>query len=94
MLGHIFSDIFFLLRWWCINLCTSCFLLTIWIESIQIKPNEESNDDILDLQDDETGLKKDADLLLDQVLTGPDIILSTCSQNDTSSTNKSKYSVS
>ena len=39
------------------------------------------------------GLKKDADLLLYQELTVPDIILSTCSQNDTSSIGKSKYLV-
>ena len=49
---------------------------------MKIKSNKESDDHILDLQDDETELKKNADLLLDQ--TVPDIILSTCSQSATS----------
>ena len=52
---------------------------------MQIKSNEESYDHMSDLQDDETGLKKGTDTLLYQDLTAPDIMLSMCSQIDTSS---------
>ena len=61
---------------------------------MQIKSNRESNDHISDSQNDETGFKEDADLLLDQVSAVPDVILSKCSQKDTLSGGKSKCSVS
>ena len=54
----------------------------------------ESDDHNSDLQDNETGLKKDAYSLLDQELTVLDMMLSKCSQNDTLSHGKSKYLVS
>ena len=53
--------------------------------SIQIKSNNKSKDHISDIQDDETGLKKE--------VTMPDVTMSTCPQNDISSDCKSKYSV-
>ena len=69
-------------------------MLTIHLKSIQINSSKKSNDHISGLHDDETGLKKDEDLLLHQVLTVSVVILSTCSQSETSFNSKSKYSVS
>ena len=60
------------------------------IKSTQVKSNKESNDYISDLQDNKTGFKNDADSLFDQDLTAPVIILSACSQNDSSSNGKRK----
>ena len=48
----------------------------------------------MSLQDDETSLKKDADSLLDQELTAPNVMLSACSQNDMTSNGKRKKLVS
>ena len=72
------------------NLCTSCLLLTIQIKSIHIKSHKESDNQVSDLEDDKTGFKKYVDLLLDQILTVPDTMLSIYSQNDTSSNGISK----
>ena len=79
------------MSWWCTNLCNSYFLLKTSIESIQIKSNNESSDHISDLQDDETGSKKDADCLLDQELMSSDMMFSKFWKNDTSSNGKRKH---
>ena len=50
--------------------------------SIQIKSNNESNDHISDLQDS----------ILAQQSTAPDMMVSKCSNNDTSSSGKRKHS--
>ena len=71
-------------------MCTLCFLLILWLKSIQIKSQKEGYNHISDLQDDKTGLEREANSLLDQNLTGYDIMLSTSSQNDTSVNGKSK----
>ena len=65
------------------NLCTSWFLWSIQIKSIQMKYSKDSNDHISKLKNDEKGLERDAKLILDQVLTASDIMLSTCWQNNT-----------
>ena len=58
---------------------------------IQIKSNEKRDEHISVLKEKETGSKKDADLLLFQGLTTPDLIMSTCSQNESSFCGESNY---
>ena len=60
------------------------------MKSIQIKLNNESDDYTSDLQDYETGSKKDANSLLVQELITPDMMFSKCSKIDTSSNSKRK----
>ena len=57
------------------KLCNSCFLLTEQMKSKQIKPNNESNYHISHLQDS----------IFVHQLIAPDMIVSKCSKNDTSS---------